>query len=85
MNCITGKVFVQIPWKTTQNKSKMIATLLKVSKIRAKTAVFKKLIGVMKLYEAFHLVQNSGRKLKGVKGRDLKALWQLATETLLSF
>ena len=52
----------------------MIATLLKVSKIRAKTAVFKKPIGVMKLYEAFHLVQNSGRKLKGVKGRDLKAL-----------
>ena len=25
--CITGKVFVQILWKTTQNKSKMIATL----------------------------------------------------------
>ena len=25
--CITGKVFVQIPWKTTQSRSKMIATL----------------------------------------------------------
>ena len=24
---ITGKVFAQIPWKTTQNKSKMIAML----------------------------------------------------------
>ena len=47
MNCITGKVFEQIPWKTTQNKSKMIATLVNVSKIRAKTAVFKKLNGVM--------------------------------------
>ena len=48
--------------------------LLKASKIRAKTAVFKKLNGVMELYEAFHLVQNSGRKLRGARGRGLKAL-----------
>ena len=27
LRCITGKVFAQIPQKTTQNKSKMIATL----------------------------------------------------------
>ena len=48
LRCIIGNVFVQIPWKTTQNKSKMIAMqLLKVSKIRVKTAVFKKLIVVM--------------------------------------
>ena len=26
LRCITGKVFVQIPWKATQNRSKMIAT-----------------------------------------------------------
>ena len=27
LRCITGKVFVQITWKTTQIKSKMIVTL----------------------------------------------------------
>ena len=48
LRCIIGNVFVQIPWKTTQNKSKMIAMqLLKVSKIRVKTAVFKKLLVVI--------------------------------------
>ena len=28
LRSITGKVFVQIPLKTTQNRSKMIATLI---------------------------------------------------------
>ena len=27
LHCITGKIFVQIPWKTTQNRSKIIATI----------------------------------------------------------
>ena len=27
LHCITGKVFVQIPWKTTQNRFKIIATI----------------------------------------------------------
>ena len=54
---------------------------MKVSKIRAKTAVFKKLIGDMYLYKVFHLVQNSGRKLKGVRGPCLKTLWKWAIKT----
>ena len=35
----------------------------------------------MLLYEAFHLVQNARRKLKGVRKRGLKTLWKLAPKT----
>ena len=35
---------------------------------------------VMSLYKAFHLVQNLGRKSKGVRERGLKTLWKWATQ-----
>ena len=37
-----------------------------------KTAVFKKLIRMMCLYEAFNLVQKLGRKLESARGHGLK-------------
>ena len=38
----------------------------------------------MWLYEAFHLVQNSERKLKGVRGCGLRALWKWVTTFIKS-
>ena len=40
--------------------------------MRTKTAVFKKLIRMMCLYEVFNLVQKLGRKLETARGHGLK-------------
>ena len=68
-------IWGSIPWKTTQNRFKMIATLTSL-KLEPKLLSSR----VMQLYKAFHLMQNLGRKPKSVRGRGLKTLWKWATK-----
>ena len=83
--CIIGKVVYKFHEKIPKIGRKwLLRQLSKVYKIKAKTAVFKKLIEDMWL-EIFHFLRNSGRKLKGVRWCDLKASWKWSTKRFFLF
>ena len=70
-------IWRSIPWKTTQNRFKIIATLTSLKQGR-------KLLSsrIMYIFKVFHLAQNVGRKSKGVRGRDLKTLRKWVIENV---
>ena len=69
-------IWRSIPWKTTQNRFKMIATLTSL-KLEPELPSSR----VMSLYKVFHLAQNLRCKSKGVRRRGLESLRKWATKT----
>ena len=65
-------IWGSIPWKTTQNRFKMIPTITSL-KLEPKLLSSR----IMWLYKAFHLVQNLRCKSKDVRARSLKTLWKM--------
>ena len=68
-------IWGSIPWKTTQNRFKMIATL---TSLKLEPRLHLQELG--KVCKDFHLAQNVGRESKGVRGCSLKNLWKWPTK-----
>ena len=80
INCIVGNIFVQIGPDLVENSMKnhpkliqndCYAYFLRSLKWEPKLLLSRNLSGLCHFYEAFHLMQNTGHKSKGVKIRGL--------------